>query len=359
MFWIAGVAAALLVAILALLVAWRARDAEPPVRSPRIAPVLPDYDVGRWLLPEGDDAAPAGGDGDGEATRRVEALTPEQARALLREVPLRVFALMPPDPATLPAAEGVQAGIAASVAATLARLDADARHVPRRPQLLPQLTRAINDPRSTAQSIAGILGQDPALAANLLRVANSVAYRRRPEPMENLERAVALLGNDGLRQIVMAALLQPVIDDDGSVLGRCAVALWEHTLLAAAAAAGYAADSGEDPHAAQLLALLHGLGSVVVVQVLRDAYARRVAVAPDGGVVAGLLDAWAAPVALRISSGWAISERTRQALAAFQPFDAGADEPLLVALRHGRLAAALQLHAAGEPAPAAEPQAGA
>lgn len=341
MAWIAGGVCALLVAAIALLAAWRARDGARPPHPSAAARHLMEHDIGRWLLPDGSSVDQQ----DEDAVGMPRPLTPEQEHALLRSVPLQVFAEAPPDPATLPAAEGVQAGIAANVAVTLARIDADARHVPRRPQLLPQLTRAINDPKSTAQSIATILGQDPALAANLLRVANSVAYRRRPEPMENLERAVALLGNDGLRQIVMAALLQPVIDDDGSVLGRCAIALWEHTLLAASAASEHAVGTGQDPHAAQLLALLHGLGSVVVVQVLRDAYARRVAVAPDGEVVAGLLDAWAVPVALRISSGWAISDRTRQALAALQGAQGVGDDPLLVSMRHGRVAAALQVQA--------------
>lgn len=53
----------------------------------------------------------------------------------------------------------------------------------------------------------------------------------------HIERAVALLGTEGLRRTVMAALLQPVIPDDGSVFARCATLLWEHTLLSADIAA--------------------------------------------------------------------------------------------------------------------------
>src|SRR5690606_12157806 len=171
--------------------------------------------------------------------------------------------------ATVPDTQSAVAQSAAEAAAiqVLARIGAHPRYTPRRPQLLPQLTRAINDPAASAQSIAAILAQDPALAGNLLRIANSATYRRQAAPIEQLERAVALLGTEGLRQTVMAALLQPVISNDGSVLARCAAILWDHTLLSANIAIGQAQGaSRDDLHATQLPALLHGPGSVVVIQ---------------------------------------------------------------------------------------------
>ncbi|WP_369933505.1 HDOD domain-containing protein [Xanthomonas tesorieronis] len=231
---------------------------------------------------------------------------------------LRLYALAfagVPAPEPSAAARAAQAEIAAAAVAVLARIDAHPRYTPRRPQLLPQLTRALNDPGAGAQAIAAILGQDPALAGNLLRIANSAAYRRHAEPIETLERAVALLGTEGLRQIVLAALLQPVIADDGSAFGRCASLLWEHTLLSAKATARQAEDAKrEDLAAAQLLALLCGLGSVAVLQVVRDAYAKQPGLVPDAGRVAELLQDWTARVAQAISQDWALSERMQQAL---------------------------------------------
>jgi hypothetical protein len=259
----------------------------------------------------------AAGPGVSDATPRAEdaepdATAPESERAMLRRLCAPAFA-----DATALAARPAASHAAAVAAATdvLSRIDAHPRYVPRRPQLLPQLSRAINDPAASAASIAAILAQDPALAGNLLRIANSATYRRRAAPVEQLERAVALLGTEGLRRTVMAALLQPVITDDGSVFARCAQRLWDHTLRSA----GIAEDrprqaSRDDLHAAQLLALLYGLGSVVVVQVLRDIWTRRVDGVPDADTVAMLLDTWSVRCARSISADWGLSARVRQAL---------------------------------------------
>ncbi|MET7183512.1 HDOD domain-containing protein [Xanthomonas sp. PPL139] len=232
--------------------------------------------------------------------------------------------------------------VMADAAAVLARIDAHPRYTPRRPHLLPQLTRAINDPAAGAHAIATILGQDPALAGNLLRIANSVVYRRHPEPIENLERAVALLGTEGLRQIVLAALLQPVIVDDGSVFGRCAAVLWEHTLLSAHAAAQV--PDREDANAAQLLALLCGLGAVAVVQVLRDVHARHAEAAPTPAAMTEMLEAWSAHCAKAISADWGLSPRVQRALEEqASDADVATMSALGLALRRHRAAAAAQL----------------
>lgn len=339
--WIAGVAVVLLGAGGWL---WR--------RGGRRGPVAP-IAVARRAAASMDDAIPVeaagagaaiAADTDPGAAAAAAELAPEQEAALLLRLYALAFADAPaPEPSA--ASRAAHAEIAAAAVAVLARIDAHPRYTPRRPQLLPQLTRAINDPAAGAQAIAAILGQDPALAGNLLRIANSSAYRRQAEPIENLERAVALLGTEGLRQIVLAALLQPVIADDGSVFGRCASLLWEYTLLSAKATARHAeAAEREDPAAAQLLALLYGLGAVAVVQVVRDAYAKQPGLVPDVGMLAELLQDWTARVAQAISHGWALSKRMQHALGEQHRQAAPhASSSLGRSLRIGRCQAALAL----------------
>lgn len=231
----------------------------------------------------------------------------------------------------------------------LARIGAHPRYTPRRPQLLPQLTRAINDPAASAQSIAAILAQDPALAGNLLRIANSALYRGRGAPVEHLERAVTLLGTEGLRQTAMVALLQPVISDDGSFFARCAALLWEHTLLSAKIAARPVEGvSRDDLHAAQLLALLHGLGSVVVVQVLRDAWGRHGGGDPHPGLLVALLQTWSVRCARAISADWGLSDRVQRTLEEMEG-GTGSDRPGGLGQVHGasRAAALREMLGAG------------
>lgn len=238
---------------------------------------------------------------------------------------------------------GTHHEVAAEAAALLARIDSQPRYTPRRPQLLPQLMRAANDPDASLSGIARIIAQDPTLSANLLRIANSPFYRVSTRPVESVERAVALLGIDGLRPVMAAALVQPVMRTGEGAFGRLPGLIWEHTLLSAAAAAEHARRLGQDDaFAAQLLGLLHGLGEIIVVQVLRDQYARHPGLAPNPGVVATLLEAWAGPTAHRIADSWGLSERIGEALDAQQP-DAIPAAPLGRALRVGRIAGALAL----------------
>lgn len=248
---------------------------------------------------------------------------------------------------TLPDDEAIEpTGYAALVAdadALLARIDAQPKYMPRRPQLLPQLMRAANDPDASLASIARIIAQDPTLSANLLRVANSAFHRISIQPVESIERAVAVLGLDGLRPVMATALVQPVMGAGDGALGRLPTVIWEHTLASADAAVDYARHvERDDAFAAQLLALLHGLGAIIVVQVLRDVHARHPVLAPDPRVVARLLEAWSAATARRVAHGWGLSERMSDALVA-QQSDALPSTPLGRALRVGRTAGALAL----------------
>jgi HD-like signal output (HDOD) protein len=227
----------------------------------------------------------------------------------------------------------------------LDRLEMQRHYMPRRPQLLPQLMRAVNDPRASGRDIAAIIAQDPALAAHLLRIANSVLYRPQGQPLEDLERAVVQVGTDGVRQIIAAALMQPVLDLDDRMFAHLPVAIWDFALLTATATAGYARRHRGDALSAQLLGLLHGLGAIVTIRVLRDEYARHPDVVPDLRVAATLIERYTAVTARAIATGWRMPRPLAIALEEQRPeHDTIAPTtPLGAALRYGRMAAALAM----------------
>ena len=267
-----------------------------------------------------------------------------RGRALVRElyalaVDARSVESTPPADAA-----AAHAAIAAACANLLSRAQFQARHMPRRPYLLPKLMRAINDPDVSLEHIARIVSEDPALSVNLLRIANSPFYRIQEKPVESLMRAATLLGLDGLRPVIAAALVQPVMQTGEGPLGRLPGVIWEHTQLAADVASGMirGGRGQEDAFAAQMVGLLHGLGAIVVAQVLRDNYALHPHLLPDPRTVARVLDEQTAPMAHRIAVSWELSERIGTALDA-QRLDAMPADPLGRALRAGRLAAALAM----------------
>ena len=230
-------------------------------------------------------------------------------------------------------ARSAEDSIAVLAAATraLVRFAEDPQRLPRRPQLLPHLLSTLNDDEASGRDIAGVIARDPALAANLLKLANSALYRNHAAPVESLDRAVAMVGVDGLRHLVAVALMQPVMRTDGGVFGRLPDLVWDHTQRSALIAAEAAHAGGrEDVFAAQLLALLQGLGAIVVVQVLHDVAARDGL--PEVGAMAGVLHRWAPRIGCAVAREWALSERVVLALHEQGADDLASASPLARAL---------------------------
>lgn len=195
------------------------------------------------------------------------------------------------------------------VLASLQDANREPKFMPRRPLLMPELMRAVNDADSSRRQIAALVTKDPALAADLLRVANSALYRT-GAPIESIDRAVAVLGTNGLRSLIAAALMQPVFAAPSGAFARFPALVWDHAFISGLAAETCAAIvENEDPFAAQLLALLNGLGAIVVFRVAMDRYASQTELQPDATAIARLLDLQAAAVARRIAASWDVSER--------------------------------------------------
>ncbi len=292
------------------------------LRKRRATPRKPDAEAG---------AAPAG---DGATERRAAAL-PAPAMALpgacARAGPLPAS----PDGANSAAdsrralhalllgveavAEDVPSAHARLLNEVLAMLDGaagEARWMPRRPLLLPELLRVVGDPEASRRQIAALVARDPSLTADLLRIANSAYYRTAPQPVESIDRAVAVLGTDGMRAAIAAALLQPVFATPAGAFARFPVLTWDHAFIAGVAAESCAAIvEDDDPFAAQLLALLMGLGRIVVFRAATEHYAAQAALPPSPSAIARLLELQCAAVARRIAASWALSERMLAALA--------------------------------------------
>lgn len=325
-----GIAAAVVLLAVAGAMAWWWRARAPVAANASRSLVAPEVTY--------DDAAPPAEEPPGPV-QPVDAADPV---ALAGELLLRFHAIALGGKA--PVSKAGHAEVAAATVEVLEKIETQPHYTPRRPNLLPQLMRKVNDPEASGKAIAAIIARDPALAGNLLRIANSALYRVQAKPVESIERAVALVGTDGIRQIIAAVLVQPVMGAGGGVFGRFAPVTWEYTLLSAAAAADHAKlVERDDAFAAQLLGLLHGLGATVVTRVVRDQYARRRGVIPNASVAATLLDEWAAPTAARLSRKWELSDRITRALTEQTAGPAAEISPLGRSLRFGRLAGGLAL----------------
>jgi HD-like signal output (HDOD) protein len=284
-----------------------------------------------------------GNDGDDTGMRpalpappAVDTLDRAAATRMLHEL-----AFAAPLEAHVPAAH---VKVVSAVGAALPTAATDPKYAPRRPMLLPQLLRAVNDSDTTRRELAQMIARDPSLVGSLLKLANGPVYRRGNQPIEGIERALAVLGTQGARSLVAAALVQPVFRNVSKDTAQFPEIVWEHTYRAAAAAEVHAASvEGSDLFAAHLIALVMGLGAIVVYRVALDQYAAR-HLPPDPTAMASLLDEYTATVAQRIAASWELSERVLGALEEQQP--SKPDEPesaLGRSVRFGLFAGALSV----------------
>jgi len=242
-------------------------------------------------------------------------------------------------------ASSVTAGhqeVADATAASLQDAATQERYAPRRPNMLPRVLSASNDDSFSRRDLAALIARDPSLVGNLLKIANSSFYRVTPEPVESVDRAVVLLGTDGIRSLVTAALMQPIFRIGGADFPRFPEVAWEHTFRAANASVPYNfLVEKSDPAAAELLSLVMGLAGIVVFRATIDQYAKHPKLRPDAGIVASLLDAHSATVARRIASSWELSEATIAGLEGQSTSVSKYPTPLGRSLYFGRLVGAL------------------
>ena len=335
-FWSVAILLALALVILFLL-AWYLEQRRAPRRAaPRDAAAHAAASA-RSRPDEGGPAAAADAPeapDDGTAAYRAASA---QARQRLHALAFGTDAAEPG------ATASVQESIAGAAHALLTRIAEQPNYAPRRPMLLPRLIQAMRDDDVSRRELARIIASDPVLAGNLVRLANSPVYRHSDVPIESLDRAVAVLGTEGMRSLTTAALLQPVFRISGRHFAHFGEITWQHTFLSASAAESHAAVvENSDPFAAQLLGLIMGLSTIVVFRVASDVYIERQRV-PVAGTIAGLIDAEIVPVARQIAASWELSERMDEALRDQDSAPGATQSSLGRSLQFGRFAGALAI----------------
>jgi hypothetical protein len=319
-----GLVTALLAAAAAAAL-YLAKAVVPSAASQAVEILLGPQDLRQLLVPA-ESTPPAG---------ELPPLLPSsQVLRRLREVALGPFTGGAPGPRH--AAIAAAAVAATEDGATLRQL------APRRPSLLPQLIRAANDDDAPRRELAAIIRRDPSLVGSLLEMANSSFYRVTERPVESIDRAVVLLGSEGIRSLIAAAAMQPIFRVAVGPFPQFAQTVWEHAWRSANAAVVHAAMAEKaDPFAAELLSLVWGLADVVLFRAVLERYeASGGGLRADAGVIAAVLQSHSARVARRIGAGWDLSEGS---LAALEQ-QAGAAEPVTPlgrSLRFGRVVGAL------------------
>ncbi len=139
------------------------------------------------------------------------------------------------------------------------------------PPVAVRLSRALEEDSADIGGVVDLVASDPALAADILRRANSPLYgfgRR----IDTLREALVLLGFGELHRLILARAAAGMTGNALKAyptLRRC----WRHSLAVAALAERLAPEVGVEPHLAYTAGLLHDVGRLGLLAVCPTQYA--------------------------------------------------------------------------------------
>ena len=141
--------------------------------------------------------------------------------------------------------------------------------MPRLPAVLPSLIGMMRDPEARINDLVAQVVQDPTLVTRVLSLANSPYYRRSRRQLEDLETAVVYLGEDGLRMLVTATVMQPILTipagSASPALRTFTEEVYGQALATADLARELASSLGMHPSMQHLCGLLHATGEVAIL----------------------------------------------------------------------------------------------
>ena len=152
--------------------------------------------------------------------------------------------------------------------------------LPTLPDTYQRITAALHDESMPLREVGMLIEQDPALTAKILQIVNSAFFGLPREVVSPAEAAV-LLGGEILRGVVLAADVFAEREADERVL-PVVRSLWQHSLEAAHVTRSVSRTlqcPREVGDAAFLAALVHDVGSLVMLLNQPDAYLQAMEVA--------------------------------------------------------------------------------
>jgi HD-like signal output (HDOD) protein len=135
-------------------------------------------------------------------------------------------------------------------------------HFPTSARLAIKIRQTLDDPECHLDAAGKLISAEPLLAAQVISLANSVAYNPGGREITDVRSATARLGFRTLRTLAMAFVTRQMSGTPSSPeQKRLASELWEHTAHVAALARIIAAKvTGKDPETALFCGLVHEIG---------------------------------------------------------------------------------------------------
>ncbi len=137
------------------------------------------------------------------------------------------------------------------------------------PRVAESVLALLASSRNNATSVAREIAKDQVIAASLLRMTNSPLYRGLKK-ITALQPAVARIGNQAIRTLMMHESLRAAMFQARGAARRLAAVLWARALAGAHVMRGLSEFTSVEKEEASLMGLLHDIGNVVVLRIMQS-----------------------------------------------------------------------------------------
>jgi HD-like signal output (HDOD) protein len=184
--------------------------------------------------------------------------------------------------------------------------------LPSFPEIAVRVRRVLSDPKSSADQVVRVVGSEPALAARLMRIANSASLNRSGRAVADLRTAINRLGYNMVRSAAISFAMGQMRNANKLVgLESYLKDIWEcGTVVAAYSLVLARTYSKVNPDEAMLAGVMHGIGKLYV---LTRATSHPELFA-DTVMLNGILKDWHASIGKAILENWEFSEEMAAAV---------------------------------------------
>ncbi len=193
--------------------------------------------------------------------------------------------------------------------------------LPSFPEVAVRVRRILSDPKSSVDQVVRVVGSEPALAARLMRIANSASLNRSGKPITELRTAISRIGYNMVRSASISFAMAQIRNSNKLAgLEHYLQDVWQRSTRVAAfgyVLAKVCTRSRINPDEAMLAGMMHCIGKLYVLT--------RAAAHPElfanSAVLDQVLDQWHPSIGKAILENWEFSEAMAQAVGEQEEWD--------------------------------------
>ena len=186
--------------------------------------------------------------------------------------------------------------------------------LPSFPEVAIRVRRILSDPKSSVDQVVRVVGSEPALAARLMRIANSASLNRSGKPILELRTAISRIGYNMVRSASISFAMAQIRNSNKLAgLEHYLQDVWLRSTRVAAFSyvlAKACTRSRINPDEAMLTGMMHSIGKLYVLT--------RAAAHPElfanSAVLDEILEQWHPSIGKAILENWEFSEAMAQAV---------------------------------------------